>query len=83
MPKYKVQYARIEHQVYFLEVHADDEDHARKVAEDEFTGVEDFKVVHAEEFVLQVDDAEDEHHPDCPAFDNFGCRCEELNKEAA
>jgi 1,2-phenylacetyl-CoA epoxidase PaaB subunit len=83
MPKYKVQYARIEHQVYFLEVHADDEEHAKQVARNEFTGDEDFKVVHAEEFVLQVDDAEDEHHPDCLAFDNFGCRCEELNKEAA
>lgn len=83
MPKFKVQYARIEHHVYFLEVHADDEQHARQVARDEFTGDEDFKVVHAEEFVLQVDDAEDKHHTDCPAFDNFGCRCEELNEVEA
>lgn len=83
MPKYKVQYARIEHQVYFLEVNANDEEHAREIASDEFTGDEDFKVVHAEEFVLQVEDAEDNHHPDCSAFDGFGCRCDELNKEAA
>jgi len=82
MPKYKVQYARIEHQVYFLEVHADDEEHASQVARDEFTGDEDFKVVHAEEFILQVDDVENPHHPDCPAFSWFGCLCDELNKEA-
>lgn len=54
MPKYQVQYARIEHQVYFLEVNANNEEHARQVARDEFTGDEEFKVVHAEEFVLEV-----------------------------
>jgi hypothetical protein len=42
---------------------------------------ENYDVVHAEEFINQVDELEDKHHPDCPAFDNFGCRCEELNKE--
>jgi len=81
MPKYVVQYARIEHHVYLLEVFADDAEHARQVAKDEFTGDEESKIVHAEEFILQVEDAEDKHHPDCPAFDGFGCRCEELNKE--
>jgi len=24
---------------------------------------------------------EDPHHPDCPAFDGFGCRCEEIERE--
>ena len=27
--------------------------------------------------------AEDPHHPDCPACDGFGCRCEELKEVAA
>ena len=22
----------------------------------------------------------DPHHPDCPAFDGFGCRCEEIER---
>ena len=81
--KYLVQYVRIEHQVYQLEVEAKSRVEAEDVARDEFTGDEEFKVVHAEEFIMQVDELEDEHHPDCPAFDNFGCRCDELNKEAA
>lgn len=81
MPKYVVQYARIEHHVYVLEVLADDAEHARQVAKNEFTGDEESKLVHAEEFILQVEEAEDKHHPDCPAFDGFGCRCDELNKE--
>ena len=24
---------------------------------------------------------EDPHHPDCPAIDGFGCRCEEIERE--
>ena len=24
---------------------------------------------------------EDPHHPDCPAFDGFGCRCQEIERE--
>lgn len=75
MPKYKVQYARIEHQVYFLEVHANDEEHAREIARDEFTGDEDFKVVHAEEFVLEVEVAENDHPED---YENLKSKAEEL-----
>ena len=54
MKKYEVQYVRIEHQVYFLEVEAEDEDHAEDVASEEFTGSENYKVVHAEEFIQDV-----------------------------
>jgi hypothetical protein len=54
MKKYEVQYVRIEHQVYFLEVEAEDEDHAEDVASEEFTGSENYKVVHAEEFIQEV-----------------------------
>jgi hypothetical protein len=58
MKKYQVQYARIEHHVYILEVLADDAEHARQVAKQEFTGDEDSKLAHAEEFILQVEIAE-------------------------
>jgi len=56
MKKYQVQYARIEHHVYVLEVLADDEEHAKQVAKEEYTGDEDSKLVHAEEFILQVEE---------------------------
>jgi hypothetical protein len=81
--KYLVHYVRIEHQVYLLEVEANSKDEAEDIAEEEFTGSEKYEVVHAEEFINQVDELEDKHHPDCPAFDNFGCRCDELNKVPA
>jgi hypothetical protein len=56
MKKYEVQLARIEHQVYFLEVMAENEELAREAARNQFTGDEDYKVVHAEEFINQVDE---------------------------
>ena len=84
--KYQVHYVRIEHQLYLIDVEAGSKDEAEEKAEALFCddGLEDYdnyEVVHAEEFVNQVDELEDKHHPDCPAFDNFGCRCEQLNKE--
>jgi len=54
MKKYEVQYVRVEHQVYFLEVEAEDEEHAEIVACETFEGGEDYKVVHAEEFIQEV-----------------------------
>lgn len=54
MKKFEVQYVRIEHQVYFLEVEAEDKDDAEDVAHDEFTGSENYKVVYAEEFIQDV-----------------------------
>jgi hypothetical protein len=79
--KYLVHYVRIEHQVYLLEVEADSKDQAEDIAEEQFTGSEKYEVVHAEEFINQVDELEDKHHPICPAFDNFGCRCDELHRQ--
>ena len=81
--KYLVHYVRIEHQVYLIEVEADSKDEAEEKAEELFFDgdYDNYKVVHAEEFVNQVDELEDKHHPDCPACDGFGCRCDELNKE--
>jgi len=58
MKTFLVQYVRIEHQVYFLEVEAEDEDHAEDVASEEFTGNEKYKVVHAEEFIQEVKEKE-------------------------
>ena len=85
--KYQVQYVRIEHQIYTLEVEADSKDQAEDKADEMFCDgdydADSYNVVHAEEYIQQVDELEDKHHFDCPAFDGFGCRCEELNKEAA
>lgn len=58
MKKFAVQYVRIEHQVYFLEVEAEDENDAEDVACEEFTGSENYKVVHAEEFIQDVKEME-------------------------
>lgn len=54
MKKYEVQYVRIEHQVYFLEVEAEDEEQAEEIAEETFDGSEHYKVVHSEEFIQEV-----------------------------
>lgn len=56
--KYQVQYVRIEHQVYLLEIEANSAEEADEKAEEEFTGDEEYKVVHAEEFVLEVKELE-------------------------
>jgi len=56
MKKYEVQLARIEHHVYLIEVDAENEELAREAARNQFTGDEDYKVVHAEEFINQVDE---------------------------
>lgn len=52
--KYLVHYVRIEHQVYRLEVEANSKDEAEDIAEEEFTGSENYDVVHAEEYIQQV-----------------------------
>lgn len=59
MKKFDVQYARIEHFVYLLEVEAESEEQARKLAREQFTGDEEYKLVHAEEFINQVDEIEE------------------------
>jgi len=59
MKKFSVQYVRIEYQVYFLEVDAENEEDAEDVAHDEFTGSENYKVVHVEEFIQDVKELEE------------------------
>ena len=57
--KYCVHYVRIEHQVYLLEVEANSPEEAEDIAEEEFSGSEKYEVVHAEEFINQVDQIEE------------------------
>ena len=52
--KYQVQYVRIEHQIYTLEVEADSPEEAEDIAEEEFSGSENYNVVHAEEYIQSV-----------------------------
>ena len=58
MKKFIVPYVRIEHQVYFLEVEAEDEDAAEDVAREQFDGSGEYKVVHAEEFIQDIKEME-------------------------
>ena len=59
MKKYEVQYARIEHQVYLLEVEAEDEEQACELAREQFMGDEEYRVVHADEFVNGIEEVEE------------------------
>jgi hypothetical protein len=58
MKKFAVQYLRVEHHVYFLEVDAQDANHAELVAHDVFDGSEPSEIVQAEEFILEVKELE-------------------------
>ena len=58
MKTYRVQYVRIEHQVYFVEVCAENEEQAEEIAKQQFNGDEEHDVVHAEEFINQIDELE-------------------------
>jgi hypothetical protein len=58
MKKFIVPYVRIEHQVYFLEIEAEDEDSAEDVAREQFDGSGEYKVVHAEEFIQDIKEME-------------------------
>ena len=57
--KYRVHCVRIEHQVFLLEVEAANEDEAEEKAEMIFEegnyDVNTYEIVHAEEFINQVD----------------------------
>jgi len=58
MKKFAVQYLRVEHHVYFLEVDAENTDHAEAVAHGAFDGSEPSEIVQAEEFILEVKELE-------------------------
>lgn len=63
MPKYTVKLARIEHHVYYIEVDAKDEEEATEKAYEVFEApdfdTEDYDIVHADEFISDID-CEDE-----------------------
>ncbi len=56
MKKFKVPLVRIEHQVYFLEIEAEDEEQAEELAWETFDGSEHYEVVHAEEFIQDIEE---------------------------
>ena len=56
MKKFKVPYVRIEHQVYMLEVEAEDEESAKAKARKIFDGGDNYTVVHAEEFIQDIEE---------------------------
>lgn len=61
MKKFTVHYVRIEHQVFLIDVDAKNAEEAETKAEELFLNgdiddYDDFEVVHAEEFVNQVDE---------------------------
>ena len=56
MKKFKVPYVRIEHQVYMLEVEAEDEESAEEKARESFDGGDNYTVVHSEEFIQDIEE---------------------------
>ena len=56
MKKFKVPYVRIEHQVTFFEVEAEDEESAEEIARASFDGNDPYTVVHAEEFIQDIEE---------------------------
>jgi len=58
MKKFKVPYIRIEHQVTYLEIDAEDEEQAEELAREIFDGSEPYEVVHAEEFIQDIEEIE-------------------------
>jgi hypothetical protein len=56
MKKYEVQLARIEHHVYLIEVDAENEEQAQELALEQFTGDEEYRIVHAEEFINGIEE---------------------------
>jgi len=57
--KYRVHFVRVEHQVYLIEVDANDEDEAGIKAGEIYNAgninYDNYTVVHAEEFINQID----------------------------
>ena len=56
MKKFKVPYVRIEHQVTFFEVEAEDEIQAEEMVREIRTSLESYEVVHAEEFIQDIEE---------------------------
>jgi hypothetical protein len=59
MKKFKVPYVRIEHQVTFFEIEAEDEESAEEKARELYSGSDqsfNYEVVHAEEFIQDIEE---------------------------
>ena len=56
MKKFKDPNVRIEHQVTFFEIEAEDEIQAEEIAREIHTGLENYEVVHAEEFIQDIEE---------------------------
>lgn len=56
MKKFKVPYVRIEHQVTFFEIEAEDQEQAENMARELYNGSENYDVVYAEEFIQDVEE---------------------------
>jgi RNase P/RNase MRP subunit POP5 len=56
MKKFKVPYVRIEHQVTFFEVEAEDEIQAEEMVREIRTSLESYEVVYAEEFIQDIEE---------------------------
>jgi len=56
MKKFKVPYVRIEHQVTFFEVEAEDEIQAEELVREIRTSLENYEVVYAEEFIQDIEE---------------------------
>jgi hypothetical protein len=56
MKKFKVPYVRIEHQVTFFEVEAEDEIQAEEMVREIYTSLENYEVVYAEEFIQDIEE---------------------------
>jgi len=65
MAKFRIHYVRIEHHVYLLEVDAKNQQEAEEKADVMFAegdyDPDSYNIVHAEEFINQVDKMEVEH----------------------
>lgn len=64
MAKYEVQWVRVEHRVWTLDIEAEDRDEAYRKAREfarstEFNNIiEDYEITHADEFVNDIDEVE-------------------------
>jgi len=54
MKTYSIKYCRVEHQVFEFEVEAENEKDAANIASNNLDGYQNYKVVHAEEFIHDI-----------------------------
>ena len=54
MKTYSIKYCRVEHQVFEFEVEAENEKDAANIASNNLDDYQNYKVVHAEEFIHDI-----------------------------